>query len=148
MKYLILITCSLLTLNSCNNKAGKKTTTNGVTYTNYNTKMKDTTFVDVRGNKYPYFSRIPDSLCTSEQQALAKAIKDVLLNGVVVEGNKQVLKFSKEECLAKGLPAKYYEELKNNIRTNNSFFDAYGIKGSDRIKDKLGLDSSLRTLPY
>lgn len=139
--------CTLLTVNSCNNE-GKKVTTNGVTYTNYNIKMKDTTILDIRGNKYAYFSRIPDSLRTPKQQAIAKALKDVLLNGVAIINNKQILKFSKEECLAKGLPVEYYEELKNNIRTNNSFFDAYRVKEGDKIMDKRSLDSILTTLPH
>jgi hypothetical protein len=146
MKFIIIITCSILVVSSCKNHGGKKITTNGVTYTNYNTKMKDTTFVDIDGNKYPYFSKIPDSLRTPQQKELAKALVDVLLNGVVVKDNKYGLIFSKEECLARGLPAKYYEELKNNIKTNNSYFEAYGVKEIDKIKDKAKLNSSLSTV--
>ncbi|WP_442591696.1 hypothetical protein ACSBL2_10765 [Pedobacter sp. AW31-3R] len=128
-------------LNSCKGE-GKKITVNGVTYTNYNVKAKDTTYYDIKNNKYKFLGMIPDSLRTSEQQKVINAIKDILLNGVAVENNKQVLKFSKEECAARGLPANYYEELKNNIRTNNSYFEAYGIK--DVAGMKAEQDSSLK----
>lgn len=145
MKSLILIVLSILAVSSCKND-GKKITTDGITYTNYNVREKDTAYLDIRGNKYKHFSNIPDSLRTPEQQKLANAIKDVLINGVVIENNHQVLKFTKEQCLARGLTLHYYEMLKNNIRTNNSFNDAHGVKETNNIKDKNSLDSTLKAL--
>lgn len=127
LKLLFIISISLLTLNSCKNR-DKKITTDGITYTNYNIKEKDTIYLDTKGNKHKNLGNVPDSLRTPEQQKLINAINDVLLNGVVVENNKMVLKFTKEQCLTKGLTEHYYEALQNNIRTNNSYFEAYGIK--------------------
>ncbi|WP_158795526.1 hypothetical protein [Pedobacter sp. L105] len=144
MKIIILVGLYILTISSCKNNDGKKITNNGVTYTSYNAKMKDTTYLDIEGNEYKFFGRIPDSLRTPEQKKLAKVIVDVLTNGVVVKNNRQILKLTKQECLAKGLPAEYYETLKNNIRTNNSYNEAYGIKNVDKMEEKL--DSNLNTL--
>ena len=144
MKLAFLIPICILILYSCKNKEGEKITNNGITYTSYNTKMKDTTYLDIKGNKYKFFGEIPDSLRSPEQKKLAKAIIDVLINGVVVEHNREVLKLTKQECLVRGLPVEYYEILKNNIRTNNSYNEAYGIKDADRMKKSL--DSSLKML--
>lgn len=133
LKLFFSIFISLLTLNSCKN-GGEKITTDGITYTNYNIKEKDTIYLDTKGNQYKHLGDVPDSLRTPKQQKLINAITDVSLNGVVVENNKMVLKFTKEQCLAKGLTEHYYEALQNNIRTNNSYFEAHGIKNVAEMK--------------
>lgn len=132
-KPLLLVAMSLITLCSCNG-GGEKVTVGGITYMNYNIREKDTAYIDIRGNKYKHLGLVPDSLRTPEQKKLINAINDVFLNGMVVEDNKEVLKFSKEECLARGLTEHYYEEMKNNIRTNNSYFEANGNKDVAQMK--------------
>ena len=139
----LLLSTALISLYSCNGH-GKKVTVGGVTYMNYNVREKDTTYLDIKGNKYKHLGSVPDSLRTPDQQKLINAIKDILLNGVVVEDNKEVLKFNKQECLARGLNEQYYEELQNNIRTNNSFNEALGNKNVAEMK--ASLDSVLRQL--
>ncbi|CAM4097488.1 hypothetical protein SAMN06265348_103480 [Pedobacter westerhofensis] len=141
MKIFLLYFLIIIGLCSCERR-GKKITSGGITYMNYNTREKDTAYLDIKGHKYKHLGAVPDSLRTTEQKKLINAINDVLLNGVVVEDNKEVLKFSKEECLARGLNAHYYDELQNNIRTNNSYFEANGNKNVAQMK--ASLDSVLR----
>jgi len=107
MKLFLLYFMILIGLCSCEHR-GKKVTSGGVTYINYNTREKDTAYLYIKGNKYKHLANVPDSLRTPEQKKLINAINDALLNGVVVEDNKEVLKFSKEECLARGLTVHYY----------------------------------------
>lgn len=107
----------------------------------YNVRHKDTVYLDIKRTKYKHLGDVPDSLRTAEQQKLIKAINDVILNGVVVEDNIEVLKFSKEECLSRGLTLHYYEELQNNLRTNNSFNKAHGNKNVAEMK--ASLDSTI-----
>lgn len=114
----------------------------GVTYMNYSIREKDTVYLDNKGNKHKHLGNIPNSLRTPQQQKLIDAFYDVFLNGIVVEDNKEVLKFSKEECLARGIPERYYEDLKNDIRTNNSYFEANGNK--DVAQMKASADSVVR----
>lgn len=120
MKFLILIAFCLLTAATCKNKNAD------------NVKVKhDTTFVDVKGNRYKMVGEIPDSLRTAEQKKYFSVFRDVLLNDVVVENNQIILKLTKEECLAKGLTEQDYNTLQANLRDTKSYLDSHGVKNID-----------------
>ncbi len=114
----------------------------GIPYHNYNRRKKGTTYVDIKGGQYKYFGLIPDSLRTPQQEGYIQSLDDVILHGIIVKNNQEVLVFTKTECVAKGLSAQGYEDLKNSIRTNNSMMAANGIKDAARMIREL--DSTLR----
>lgn len=121
MKFLILIAFCLLTVTSCKEKG--KTSTEVL-----KSKKSKPVYTDLRGKRYDALAKIPDSLRTPEQKLMIKSLDDVLLNGVVAENNHMVLKLSKQECLAKGMTEKNYNDLQASIRDNNHFFDSTGNK--------------------
>jgi|GEM_PF-4255113 len=125
MKLVILFAFFLLTAATCKNK--------GTSANQHAKSKKDTTFIDVKGNRYKMFGQIPDSLRTPEQEKFATSLRYVLVNGVVAENNHMVLKFTKEQCLAQGMKEKDYNDLQNNLRTNNHYFDSIGVKNIDSM---------------
>ncbi|MEJ5092094.1 hypothetical protein GEO21_18855 [Sphingobacterium faecium] len=114
-----------ITLFSCNS------------HTSHNeTSVKDTTYVDIKGQKYSFLGQIPDSLRTEEQTKLIKKIQKIVVNHIVVKDNKQVFDLSKEEFLATGIPERYYKMLQRNISDNNALFDSIGITNVDELVRK------------
>jgi len=130
------MTFCLLMASACHEKSKK------VDNTASGTKSKHIIYTDVKGTHYKSFGDIPDSLRTPEQKLYAKSTIDVLLNGVVVENNHIILKFSKEECLAKGMTEKVYDELQANLSDSNHLFDSIGNKRVDTIIDNMHKDIS------
>jgi len=130
MKFLLLITLCILTVISC-----KEKTTNSAQVVN--SKKSKQVFIDSKGKQYKFFGEIPENRRTPEQKLFAKSLKDVLLHGVVAENNHMVLKMTKEECMAKGMTEKTYNELQTNIKENNHFFDSTGNKKVAEMIDDL-----------
>lgn len=130
MKILIFMAFCLLNVAMCKEKG--TTTTQNVK----STKTKQV-YTDARGKHYKFLAEIPDSLRTAEQKRFAKSLNDVLLNGVVAENNHMVLKMSKEECLARGMTEKSYNDLQTSIQDNNRFFDSTGNKKVAQLVDDL-----------
>lgn len=130
MKFLLLITLCILTVISC-----KEKTTNSAQVVN--SKKSKQVFIDSKGKQYKFFGEIPENRRTPEQKLFAKSLKDVLLHGVVAENNHMVLKMTKEECMAKGMTEKTYNELQTNIKENNHFFDSTGNKKVAEMVDDL-----------
>lgn len=110
----------LLTAASCKNKGA--TGAQNVKIGRYNDYLN----IDLKGKRYKGLADIPEHLRTQEQKLFVKSTSDVLLNGVTVENNHLVLKFSKEECLAKGMTEKDYNELLTNFKDNNRVYDSLG----------------------
>ncbi len=127
MKAIILMAFCLVTTLSCREKG------TGVFSTAPSHKSKRIIYTDTKGTHYKFFGDIPDSLRTPEQKLYAKSTADILLNGVAVENNHVILKFSKKECLAKGMTEKDYNELQTNLRDSNHLFDSTGNKRVDTI---------------
>ncbi|MNK92502.1 hypothetical protein D3C87_1126290 [compost metagenome] len=114
-----------ITLFSCNN------------HTPHNeTSVKDTTYVDIKGQKYNFLAQIPDSLRTEEQTELIKKLQKIIVNNIVVKDNKQVFDISKEEFLATGIPERYYKMMQRNISDNNALFDSIGVSNVDELVRK------------
>ena len=130
MKFLLLITLCILTAVSC-----KEKTTNSTQVVN--SKKSKQVFIDSKGKQYKFFGEIPENRRTPEQKLFAKSLKDVLLHGVIAENNHMVLKMTKEECMAKGMTEKTYNELQTNIKENNHFFDSTGNKKVAEMIDDL-----------
>ena len=131
MKILILLAFCLLAVATCKEKSG-----NTVKVTK-STKAKHIVFIDIKGKHYSAFGDIPDSLRTAEQKIFVKSLYDVLLNGVKVENNHMVLKLTKEECMARGMIEKDYNELQKNLHDNNRFFDSLGNKNVAAMIDDM-----------
>lgn len=129
-KILILIAFCLLTAASCKEKG--RTTTRNIK----SVKAKQV-YIDLRGKHYKFLADIPDSLRTPEQKLFVKSLTDVLINGVVAENNHMVLKMSKEECLAKGMTEKTYNDLQTSIQDNNRFYDSTGNKKVAELVDDM-----------
>lgn len=122
MKFLLLLlTVCLLTTVSCKQKG----TTNTQNAPGKHIKQA---FVDMNGKRYRSLALIPEQLRTPEQKLMIKSVNYVLLHGVVAENNHMVLKMTKEECMAKGLTEKDYDNLQTSIRDNNHFYDSTRIK--------------------
>ena len=136
MKLLMLMAFCILSAATCKNGTNSTKVTNS----------EQTSFIDAKGKHYRAFGDIPDSLRTPEQKKYFKSLQDVLVNGVVVENNHMVLKFNKEECLAKGMSEKDYNELQKNLRDNNHFFDSTGVKNVAAMIDNMHRDmKSMKT---
>lgn len=120
MKILILMVFCLLTATTCKEKSTKSN--QNVNTTRYNHWLN----IDSKGKHYNGLAEIPEHLRTPEQKLYVKSASDVLLNGVVVENNHLVLKFSKEECLARGMTERDYNELQANFKDNNHVYDSLG----------------------
>lgn len=137
MKNSLLLFLATLCLFSCENKSASGTdddaTAKPTESHNVVKNVADTTYVDVKGNKYQYLGVIPDSLRTPEQKQLIKLINEVSFKYMSVENNHMVFKLTREEYLAKGIPERYYDLLLKNIQDNNLFFDANGIKNVDKM---------------
>lgn len=121
MKILVFMAFILLTAATCKEKG--KTSTKTVK----STKSKERVFIDTKGNHWNAFEKIPPHLRTPEQQLFTKSLTDVLINGVVAENDHMVLKFSKAECLSRGMTEKTYNEIQSNLRVNNHYFDSLGV---------------------
>lgn len=91
--------------------------------------------------------QIPDSLRTEEEKVIVRKLKDVLLHDIVVENNEMVLKLKKQEFIDRGIPEKYYDLIKRDLRENNKLFNASEEKldveqmVQDLKSQILGLDS-------
>lgn len=121
MKYTLLICISFAIL-SCKGKTETK-----------GTAASDTTYIDIKGNKYKFLGQIQDSLRTSEQTNLIEKLNEITVLYISVKNNHMVFNLSREEFLAKGIPERYYNILEENIRDNNTFFDSNGIKDVDKM---------------
>lgn len=130
MKILILLTFCLLTAATCQEKGAKS-----AQVVNHN-KTKQV-YIDSKGKHYKFLAEIPEHLRTPEQKLFVKSLNDVLINGVVAENNHMVLKMSKEECIARGMTEKTYNELQTNLRDNNHFFDSTGNKKVAEMVDDM-----------
>jgi hypothetical protein len=129
MKLLLLLVFCILTAGTCKEKTANSAKV-------VSSKRSKQVFIDSRGKQYKFFAEIPENRRTPEQKLFAKSLNDVLLNGVVAENNHMVLKMTKEECLAKGMTEKTYDELQTNIKENNHFFDSTGNKKvADMVED-------------
>ena len=136
------VNCLLLSttflLFSCSNTSQKKTdkdpnATTGTMEKRTAMNVADTTYLDVKGSPYKHLGVIPDSLRTPEQKALIKLLNEVTYEYMSVKDNHMVFGLTKEQYVAKGIPAKYYDLLQQNIIDNNNFFDANGIKKVDKM---------------
>lgn len=121
MKLLISTAFCLLTAFACHERAVKLTDTSSDT-------RKHIVYTDAKGTHYRSFGDIPDNLRTPEQKLYAKNVTDILLNGVVIENNHMILKYTKEECLAKGMTEKQYNDIQVNFRVNNHYYDSAKVK--------------------
>ena len=131
MKFLLLsLTICLLTAVSCK----QKDTTNTQ---NVQRKHIKPVYFDIEGKPYYSLGLIPEKLRTPEQKLMIKSTQYVLLHGVVAENNHMVLKMSKEECMAKGMTEKDYNNLQTSIKDNNRFYDSKGIKKVAEIVDDM-----------
>ncbi|MGY0034571.1 hypothetical protein [Pedobacter sp. NJ-S-72] len=130
MKILLLMVFCILTVTSC-----KEKTTNSAQVVN--SKKSKQVYVDTNGKSYHSLALIPERLRTPEQKLMIRSTNDVLLHGVVAENNHMVLKMSKEECVAKGMTEKDYNNLQTSIRDNNHFYDSTGNKKVAEIVDDL-----------
>jgi hypothetical protein len=131
----------LLTIFSCGNAINQKED-NQIDLTHLDTDVRykdldDTIYLDIKGEEYKHLVQISDSLRTPEQEKLFQLIGEVIVNYMAVENNHQVLKLSKEEFIAKGIPERYYILLEENIRDNNAFFDSEGIKDVDKMIEEM-----------
>lgn len=122
MKLLMLATFCLLTVASCNERGTREANTAP------STRPKHITYTDSKGKSYKSIGEIPDSLRTPEQRLYVKTTIDVLLNGIAIEDNHMILKYSKEKCLAKGMTSKQYNDLQENLRVNNHYYDSAKVK--------------------
>jgi hypothetical protein len=130
MKIMILLAFCLLTAVSCKQKGATNTQ-------NVPKKHTKPVYLDIHGKRYHSLAFIPKHLLTPEQKLMIKSVNYVLLHGVVAENNHMVLKMSKEECMAKGMTEKDYNNLQTSIRDNNHFYDTKGIKKVAEIVDDL-----------
>lgn len=72
---------------------------------------------------FEYVNFIPDSLRTPEQNGLVLLLIKTAEENIKVENKRFVLKLTKEEMIALGLPEPYYEVLLNNVTDFNLFMD-------------------------
>ncbi|WP_367868294.1 hypothetical protein [Pedobacter sp. WC2423] len=124
--FLLIMTFCLLTVVSCKQKGETNTQ-------NVPSKRIKQVYHDIKGKSYHSLALIPEQYRTPEQKLMIKSTNDVLLHGVVAENNHMVLKMTKEECMAKGMTEKDYNNLQTSIRDNNRFYDSTGIKKVDEI---------------
>lgn len=134
MKVLVIMAFCLLTAATCTEKSA-----NSVQNVNVK-KSKHQVFIDKKGNHYNAFIDIPAHLRTPEQKQFTESLTDIFINGVVAENNHMVLKFSKDECLARGMTEENYNELIKNLADNNQYFDSIGNKEVPRMIDDLHRD--------
>ncbi len=64
---------------------------------------------------YEYINLIPDSLWTPEQRLLVYKLTGIIAENIANENDSLVLKLTKEEMIAKGIPEPYYNLLLNNV---------------------------------
>ena len=67
----------------------------------------------------PYISAIPDSVSTSEQLSIKKALKEIALNNVTVNGDRYVCHFDRRDFIGMGISGKYCRWLKRQIKDQN-----------------------------
>ncbi|GAA4337755.1 hypothetical protein GCM10023149_47380 [Mucilaginibacter gynuensis] len=96
-------------------------------------EIKDTSYIDKRGNQHKFLGIIPDSLRTTEQANLIDKLNEISIKYTYVKNNHMVFDLTKEEFVKLGIPIRFYETFKKNIADNNSYFDANGIKNADKM---------------
>lgn len=128
MKYLTLI-CIFLLIVAC------KGNTPNIPQNTLNA-AEDTSYVDNKGDKYKFLGQIPEELRTPAQNTLIDKLNEVTVNYISVKNNHMIFDLTKDEFIAKGLPARFYNSLQKNIRDNNDFFDTNGIKDVDKMIEK------------
>lgn len=138
MKLLVLLAFCLLTAAACKEKS--TTSTETVKINRYNDYLN----IDANGKRYKGLADIPEHLRTPEQKLYVKSTSDVLLNGVGVENNHLVLKFSKEECLARGMTERNYQELQTNFKDNNRVYDSLGNQNVAKLLADLQKDIRMK----
>jgi len=103
-------------------------------------KSKQKVFIDKTGVRYNAFIDIPADHRTPEQKIFTESLTDILINGIAAESNHMVLKFSKQECLARGMKEEDYDELQRNLADNNRHFDSIGNKDVPKMIDDMHQD--------
>lgn len=81
-------------------------------------------YLELQDN-FEYVNRIPDSIQTPEQKALSRLLMRTFLENTEVDNKRFVFKLTRNEVVALGLPAPYYEVLANNSTDFNTAMDRY-----------------------
>ena len=67
--------------------------------------------------------KIPDSLRSEDQKILAKKIKEVVFNGLIVKNKRMMFLYSEADLISKGIPSIYYWRLKKDVEDINNLLD-------------------------
>lgn len=86
--------------------------------------------------KMKYVHLIPEDLLTSEQRELKERLGEVVTEYLKVENNRFVFKMNRKHFLERGLPAYYYDKLKNEVKVNNRFIRENHMTEIDEIYRK------------
>lgn len=140
MKLIILSLSILLSVTACK----------GSTKNNRNANSRDTTYIDVKGNKYKLLGQIPPNLRTTEQQSYLKDFYKVVSNNLIVKDNHMFFDLTRQGFIETGLRERDYDFIQAGLVDNNNWIDKNGIKDVDKLieKYKADLKPALNSVQY